>query len=75
MLLPVFEWGISEWHWSAALDYVKAHRPVCGFSADEAAQAQRVTILGNEQGISLATEQALRQAGCSVERISIAQAA
>ena len=75
VLLPVFEWGISEWHWSAALDYVKAHRPVCGFSADEAAQARRVTILGNEQGISLATEQALRQAGCSVERISIAQAA
>jgi len=24
LLLPAFEWGISEWHWSAALDYVKS---------------------------------------------------
>jgi hypothetical protein len=75
VLMPVFEWGVSEWHWTAALDYVKAHRPVCGFSAEEASQARRVTILGNEQGISLAVEQTLRQAGCSVERINVAQAA
>jgi hypothetical protein len=69
MLLPLFEWGVSEWHWQAALTYVKAHRPVCGFSAEEAARAQRVTLLGNEQGISSEVEEALRQAGCAVERI------
>jgi hypothetical protein len=71
VLLPTFEWGVSEWHWTAALEFVKAHRPACGFSADEAAQAQRVTIVGNEQGISAATEAALRQAGCTVERLQL----
>ena len=71
VLLPTFEWGVSEWHWSAALAYVKAHRPVCGFSADEAAQAERVTIVGNEQGISAAVEAGLRQAGCTVERLQL----
>ncbi len=71
LLLPTFEWGISEWHWAAALDFVKAQRPVCGFSLDEAALAQRVTILGNEQGISAEAEQTLRQAGCQVERVLV----
>jgi len=73
VLLPTFEWGVSEWHWSAALDYVKAHRPVCGFSADEARQAQRVTIVGTEQGVSAAVEADLRQAGCTVERLNLPQ--
>jgi hypothetical protein len=71
VLLPTFEWGVSEWHWTAALAYVQAHRPVCGFSAAEAAQAQRVTIVGNEQGVSAAVEAELRQAGCSVERLQL----
>jgi hypothetical protein len=70
LLLPTFEWGVSEWHWNAALDYVKAHRPLCGFSPEEAAQAQRVTLFGNEQGISREVEAALRRAGCVVERVS-----
>jgi hypothetical protein len=73
VLLPVFEWGVSDWHWSAALDFVKAHRPVCGFSVDEATHAERVTIVGNEQGVSPAVEEILRQAGCAVERISLGQ--
>ncbi len=73
VLLPVFEWGVSDFHWSAALDFVKAHRPVCGFSADEAAYAERVTIIGNEQGISPVVEAKLRLAGCTVERISLGQ--
>lgn len=70
VLLPVFEWGVSDYHWSGALEFVKAHRPACGFSVEEAQQAERVTIIGNEQGISLAVESELRQAGCQVERIS-----
>jgi len=73
VLLPVFEFGISDWHWGAALDFVKAHRPVCGFSPEEAAHAARVTIFGNEQGVSPAVEEQLRQAGCAVDRISISQ--
>jgi len=71
LLLPTFEWGISEWHWNAALTYVKTHRPACGFSPDEARQAQLVTILGNEQGVSHEVEAALREAGCEVKRIQV----
>jgi hypothetical protein len=70
LLLPTFEWGVSEWHWNLALDYVKAHRPVCGFSATEAATAHRVTIFGNEQGISAEVEAGLRSAGCDVDRVT-----
>lgn len=70
LLLPSFEWGMSEWHWSAAMDYVKAFRPTCGFSAREAALAQRVTIVGNEQGVSRDVENMLRLAGCTVERVA-----
>ncbi|MDW8327766.1 MAG: hypothetical protein RMK99_14475 [Anaerolineales bacterium] len=69
LLLPTFEWGVSEWHWRAALDYVKAHRPACGFSVDEAQQAQRVTLFGNEQSLSVEIENRLRRSGCEVERI------
>lgn len=69
LLLPTFEWGISEWHWHAALEFVKAQRPVCGFSVDEALLARRVTIFGNEQGVSAEAEAKLKQAGCEVERI------
>jgi hypothetical protein len=72
LLMPMFEWGVSEWHWNAALSYVKAFRPVCGFSPEEAQQAERVSIFGNEQGVSREVEESLRQAGCTVERISLA---
>jgi hypothetical protein len=72
VLLPTFEWGVSEWHWTAALEYINLHRPVCGFSAEEAMQARRVTIVGNEQGVSAAVEADLRQAGCEVERLQLA---
>jgi hypothetical protein len=73
LLLPTFEWGVSEWHWNAALEFVRNTRPTCGFSPDEARQAEAVTILGNEQGVSHETELALRQAGCRVERIRVAR--
>ncbi len=69
LLLPTFEWGVSEWHWNAALEYVKAFQPTCGFSPQEAEQAQQVTILGNEQGVSREVETALRRAGCVVKRV------
>ena len=69
VLLPTFEWGISDWHWSAALDYVRKFQPACGFSVAEAQAAKFVTIVGNEQGISAAAEDALRAAGCAVERV------
>ena len=71
LLLPTFEWGVSEWHWTAALDVVRAHQPTIGFSPEEAGLAAKVTILGNEQGVSTEVEDQLRQRGCEVERVSV----
>lgn len=69
VLLPTFEWGISDWHWLAAMEYVRHFRPTCGFSEQEAAAAEYVTIIGNEQGVSSEAENRLRAAGCRVERV------
>ncbi len=70
VLLPVFEWGPSDWHWNAAQAYVHALRAPCGFSPDEARLAECVTIVGNIQGISVEVEESLRLAGCSVTRVA-----
>jgi hypothetical protein len=70
LLLPLFEWGTSRWHLSIVRDYMEAFLPTCGFSVDEARLAQRVTIIGNEQGVSARDAQALVAAGCEVERIA-----
>jgi hypothetical protein len=69
LLLPTFEWGVSDWHWTAVLQYVNRFQPTCGFSATEALAADYVTLVGNEQGLSAEVEQTLRAAGCQVERI------
>ena len=70
VLLPVFEWGPSDWHWQAAQNYVQSLRASCGFSADEARLAERVTIIGNTQGVSADVEAVLRNAGCKVARVA-----
>jgi len=69
LLFPTFEWGVSDWHWAAAGDYIRTFQPACGFSSEEAQAAERVTIVGNEQGVSADIESALRAAGCKVERV------
>ncbi len=69
LLLPTFEWGGSDWHLLAALDYIRKFQPTCGFSVAEAKVAEHVTIIGGEQGISVDAERALQAAGCKVERV------
>jgi hypothetical protein len=70
LLLPLFEWGTTRWHISIVTDYIEAFLPTVGFSADEARLAKRVTIVGNEQGVSARVAQALVAAGCQVERVA-----
>jgi hypothetical protein len=70
LLLPLFEWGTTRWHISIVEDYIEAFLPTVGFSVDEACLARRVTIVGNEQGVSARAAQALVAAGCQVERIA-----
>jgi hypothetical protein len=69
LLLPTFEWGVSDWHWTAAAEYIHRFRPTCGFSPDEALGAEYVTIVGNAQGIGPEIENNLRAGGCKVDRV------
>lgn len=60
----------AEQDWQAAVRYIARFRPSAGFSVDDARQAQYVSIVGGVAGVSFETEQALRAAGCRVERIA-----
>ena len=53
-----------------AIGYVSRFRPTLGFSLDDARNAEYVTIVGNDAGISPEAEQMLRESGCKVERIA-----
>lgn len=57
--------------WRRASAFAVTHRPVVGFSADEAAHAEKVTIAGGHDLVSAATERALQAAGCQVQRLTL----
>lgn len=52
-----------------AINYIARFRPSVGFSIDDARNAEYVTIVGNQSGITAGDEQMLRNAGCQVERV------
>ena len=70
LLLPSFDWGISDWHLEVIRPFIKKHRPTVGFSVVEAAHAQRVTVIGGPQAIPDTVLDGLIAAGCTVERIN-----
>jgi len=70
ILLPSYEWGVSDWHLDVVKPFVKKYQTTVGFSIDEAKHAARVTVIGNTQSIPEDTVDQLRLAGCLVERIS-----
>jgi hypothetical protein len=49
--------------------YLLAQQPTFGYSVDEASHAHHVVIVGELQDISQESEDALRQAGCQVQRV------
>jgi len=69
LLLPVYEWGISEWHLEAARPFIMKHQPTIGFSLEEAEKASHVTVVGGEQAFPEEQIERLRRAGCMVNRI------
>lgn len=69
LLLPGFEWGVSDWYLEIIRPYVKKHQPTIGFSLEEARLAARVTVVGNSPIFSEERLNQLRQAGCWVEQI------
>jgi hypothetical protein len=52
-----------------ARGYLQAQQPAAGYSADEAGHARRVVVVGELQDVSQEVEDALRQAGCQVQRV------
>ena len=70
VLLPTLEHGPSEWHWRAAGGFVRDQHAACGYSAEDAAAALQVTVVGSEQEISRQVETGLRGIGCKVRRVA-----
>ncbi len=62
------EW--AETDWLNARNYIRAFRPTAGFSAEDAALAKFVTIVGGRLGVPQSAEDQLKRAGCQVDRIA-----
>jgi hypothetical protein len=69
LLLPSFEWGISDFHLDVIRPIIKRYQPTVGFSLEEAKNARRVTVVGGEEVFSEAILNQLRAAGITVNRI------
>jgi len=69
ILLPRFDWGLSEWHWNIAGSLVQDNDACCGYSVDAALLSDTVTIVANHHEISLDVEAKLKQSGCTIHRI------
>lgn len=70
LLLPIYEWGVADWHLEVIRPFVKKHRPTVGFSLKEAALATQVTVVGSPQIFPDTVLEQLRGRGCIVDRIS-----
>lgn len=70
LILPAYEWGITDWHLNAARPFIRKYRPMIGFSLNHAYLAERVTVVGGAEQFPESALEKLRSAGCRVERIS-----
>lgn len=70
VLLPSYEWGVSEWHLEIIQPFIKKYRPTVGYSIEEASLASHVTVIGNPYTFTEESLEELRQNGCTVDRIS-----
>jgi hypothetical protein len=69
LLLPGYEWGVSDWYLEVIRPFVKKHRPTVGFSVEEAEKSARVTVVGNPQNYPEDLLSRLQKAGCYIEQI------
>lgn len=68
LLLPPGPSSISGRTWEQIRGFLLAFQPVCGFSIEEACQAEKVTILG--EAAPAITALRLRDSGCHVEYLA-----
>ena len=52
LLLPLYDWGVVEWHLDAIRPYILRHQPTIGFNLAEAMLARHVTCAGWRANIS-----------------------
>ena len=64
LLLPGYEWGVSDWYLEVIRPFVKKYRPTVGFSPEEAERAAQVTVVGNPQNYPEDLLRRLQKAGC-----------
>ncbi len=70
LLLPLYSWGAAEWDLELIQPLIQEFHPTVGFSLSEACLASHVTVVGSEEVVSEETLQMLREAGCTVDRMS-----
>lgn len=70
LLLPLYDWGVAEYHLEVIRPFIQKHHPTIGFSIFEAALAQKVTVIGGEQSFPEDSLSQLRAGGSVVERVA-----
>ncbi len=70
VLLPAYDWGIADFYLDAVRPFVKKYRATVGFSLQEAALAEYVTVVGDQEIFTEEALDKLRFNGAVVERIS-----
>ena len=70
LLLPIYEWGISDWHLDVTRPFILKYKPTVGFSLKEAALARKVTVIGGEKSFNETEINRLRDKGCIVDQIT-----
>jgi hypothetical protein len=70
LLLPSFDWGVSDWYLEVIRPYVKKYRPTIGFSPQEAEKAERVVVIGSLSSYPEEMMSRFEKAGCLIEQIS-----
>ncbi|MEK6256803.1 MAG: hypothetical protein N2C13_05745 [Chloroflexota bacterium] len=69
LLLPIYDWGVADWHLDVIRPFVKKYRPTVGYSVEEASQAKRVTVIGGKKYFPSETIEALKARATNVEQI------
>jgi hypothetical protein len=72
LLLPPDRGASFLQRWQKLSEFTIAYHPAIGFSAEEARLAQHVTIAAETAEIPASVETELRSAGCTVERLIVA---
>ena len=69
VLLPAYDWGVSDWHLDVIKPYVKKYKPTIGFSVKEARAAKNVLVIGVASDFPNQNLSELYAAGCNVTQM------